>query len=196
MARWRTAVLGVLSLGLIGLLQPHPSLGDTPRWVKLFDGSNLDHWNLLGEANWKIVDGAVVADKGAGGFLVSKNIYKDFHVKADFWISDEANSGIFIRWLNLGLVNTDNFYEINMFDKRPDPTYATGSIVNIGKSNVKSAGKWNTIEVIAKGSRLQVVLNGEKTVDAEDSKLALGFIALQYGGGGTVKFRNVQIEQF
>ena len=28
-------------------------------WVTLFDGSNLNDWNQIGDANWKIVDGAV-----------------------------------------------------------------------------------------------------------------------------------------
>jgi len=38
-----------------------------------------------------------------------------------------------------------------------------------------------------------VVLNGQKTVDAQDSRLADGHIALQYRAG-VVKFRKVQIK--
>jgi len=38
-----------------------------------------------------------------------------------------------------------------------------------------------------------VILNGEKTVDVEDTKHATGPIALQYGSG-VVKFRKVQIK--
>jgi hypothetical protein len=43
-----------------------------------------------------------------------------------------------------------------------------------------------------KGSHLVVVLNGQKTVDVQDSKLASGPIALQWGRG-TIKFRKVQV---
>jgi hypothetical protein len=38
-----------------------------------------------------------------------------------------------------------------------------------------------------------VVLNGQKTADADDSKHLGGDVALQYGSG-VVKFRKVQIE--
>jgi hypothetical protein len=37
----------------------------------------------------------VQADKGSGGFLVSKNNYSDFAFRAEFWVSEDANSGIF-----------------------------------------------------------------------------------------------------
>ena len=43
------------------------------------------------------------------------------------------------------------------------------------------------------GPHLVVVFNGQKTVDAQDSKHAGGYIALQYGSG-VVKFRRVQIK--
>ena len=44
-----------------------------------------------------------------------------------------------------------------------------------------------------KGPHFVVVLNGQKTVDAQDSRLADGHIALQYRAG-VVKFRKVQIK--
>ena len=46
----------------------------------------------------------------------------------------------------------------------------------------KAAGKWNTLEVIAKGPQLTVMFNGMKTAEATDSKHGQGRIALQYGG--------------
>ncbi len=57
----------------------------------------------------------------------------------------------------------------------------------------KAGGKWNTYELTAKGNRLVLVLNGEKTVDVEDSKLASDPIALQWGRG-TIKWRKVDIK--
>src|SRR5437588_8077811 len=65
-------------------------------WVTLFNGTNLDNWNAIGDANWRIVEGAVMADKG-NGFLVSKSTYTDFEIKAEFWVDSPANSGIFLR---------------------------------------------------------------------------------------------------
>jgi hypothetical protein len=172
------------------------SMSSGPGWTVLFDGSNLDNWNAIGKANWRIADGSVVADSGEKnqGFLVSKNSYGDFQVRAEFWVDDEANSGVFLRCGDPTLVNSKNAYEVNIFDKRPDPSYGTGAIVSVGKAStvLKAGGKWNTYEITAKGSQLTVVLNGVKTVDVQDGQHASGRIALQYGAG-VVKFRKVEI---
>ena len=57
---------------------------------------------------------------------------------------------------------------------------------------IKAGGKWNTYEIRAQGTHLEVTLNGVKTVDVQDMKHARGPIGLQYGAG-VVKFRNVQV---
>jgi hypothetical protein len=167
-------------------------------WVTLFDGKNLDNWNKLGDANWRLEDGSVVADKGVG-FLVSKNSYRDFEIRAEFWADDAANSGIFMRLSDPQKINAENSYEVNIYDGRPDPSYGTGAIVNFAKVSPmpKAGGKWNTFVITAKGSQLTVLFNGQKTVDIQDSKFAGGPFALQYaagvGGAGVIKWRKVEI---
>jgi hypothetical protein len=167
-------------------------------WVTLFDGKNLDNFDRIGDANWRIEDGAVVADKATGSsYLVSKETYGDFQIRAEFWVSDDANSGIFIRCTDPQKVTSKNAYEVNIFDKRPDPSYGTGAIVDTAKAAtvLKAGGKWNTYDITAKGPTFTVILNGTKTVDgATDSKHASGRISLQYGAG-VVKFRKVEIRR-
>jgi 3-keto-disaccharide hydrolase len=195
MKRWITIFAGLLIAASAGLWHAHQASAQADGgWVTLFDGSNLDNWNKIGDANWRIADGVVEADKG-NGFLISKNSYKDFEIKAEFWVDDAANSGIFIRCSDPNKVTAENAYEVNIFDKRPDPTYGTGAIVNVAKVEPmpKAGGKWNTYEITAKGNQLIVTLNGQKTVDVQDSKHASGPFALQYGAG-VVKFRKVQIK--
>jgi hypothetical protein len=164
------------------------------KWVALFNGVHANEWTPLGTANWRIQDGSLQGDVGAG-FLVSKKSYKDFELRAEFWSDEEANSGIFIRCADPLKVTADNAYEVNIFDKRPDPSYGTGAIVNVAKigTMIKAAGKWNVLEIIAKGPVMSVKLNGVVTVDgARDARLASGPIALQ-SAGGTIKFRKVEI---
>jgi hypothetical protein len=162
-------------------------------WITLFDGSNLNQWNAIGNANWRLTDGNVQAEIG-NGFLVSKKSYKDFQIRAEFWVDTEANSGIFIRVADEKKVTAATSYEVNIFDTRPDPSYGTGAIVDVAKVSPmpKAGGKWNLFEITAKGPQLTVTLNGVRTVDVQDSKHPSGPIALQYGGG-VVKFRSVQI---
>jgi hypothetical protein len=164
------------------------------KWITLFNGSSLDNWNMIGDANWRLEDKLAVADKGTG-FLVSKDSYGDFEVRAEFWVDSKANSGVFLRCSDTQKVTSVNAYEVNVFDERPDPTYGTGAIVDVGKPTtmLKAGGKWNTYDIIARGTHFTVTLNGTKTVDATDSKHDRGPIALQYAAG-VVKFRKVEIK--
>src|SRR3990172_5577740 len=67
-------------------------------WITLINGSNgLENWNRIGDANWRAEGGAIVADKGKGGHLVSKNSYKDFEIYAEFWADHTTNSGLNFR---------------------------------------------------------------------------------------------------
>jgi hypothetical protein len=172
--------------------------GQSDGWITLVDSNKMGDWTEVGKANWAMKDGALVADKLDGkdlAYLVGKDSYKDFQIRAEFWTDEEANTGIFIRCEETKKIDSKVCYEVNVFDKRPDPSYGTGAIVDVGKVDPmpKAAGKWNVYEITAQGPHFVVVLNGQKTVDAQDSKHASGHIALQYGSG-LVKFRKVQIK--
>jgi len=142
-------------------------------WTVLFDGKNLDNSNKIGDANWRVEDGAIVSDKG-NGFLVTKNEYGDFQLRAEFWAGPDANSGIFIRATDPQKLTATNAYEVNIWDDRPEKDYGTGAIVGVAKVDPmpKSVGQWNVYEITAKGDTFTVVLNGKKTVEAKDAKHA------------------------
>jgi hypothetical protein len=200
MKRLSVITMGLLVIAFTGFGCSYlPSDQADAGWVTLLDGPNgLDNWDRVGTGNWAVVDGVVQADKRLGkeaGFLVSKNSYKDFMIRVEFWASDDANSGIFMRCQDPKKITDKSCYEANIYDKRPDPSYGTGGIVHFAKVSPmpKAGGQWNTYEITAKGPQLVVVLNGVKTVELRDSSFASGPVALQYGSG-VVKFRKVQIK--
>ena len=139
--------------------------------------------------------GVVEASSGAG-FLVSKESYTDFEIKVEFWSSGGGNSGVYMRCLDGSKITDKTCYEANVFDKRPDQSGRTGGIPNYAKpiAIVDAEGKWNTYEITMRGPHIVVMLNGIKTVDAQDATLKSGPIALQYMAGD-IKFRNVQIRK-
>jgi hypothetical protein len=198
MRRWATLAIALL-FSAIAAVQYTDTASGQDGWITLFDGKNLDQWQGDGTATFKIEDGSVIATdkkdpKAVAAYLVSKQSFKDFEIRAEFWVSDDANSGIFIRNTDPKNISSKTGYEVNIFDKRPDPSMGTGGIVPFAKTLVpiKAGGKWNTYEITARGTQLTLVLNGVKTVDVHDSKLASGPFALQWGRG-TIKFRKVQI---
>jgi len=181
-----TQLFGCSSLGSAG-------------WVTLVDGphmSNFDGWTPVGKGNWTLVDGTLQGKGGEMGFLVSKDSYTDFELRAEFWADEECNSGLFLRCQDRSNVGATNAYEVNVYDKRSDPTYGTGAIVGVAKvaqPMPKAANRWNVFEVIARGDQLVVVLNGQQTVDVRDNKFKSGPLALQ-SAGGTVRFKSVKIK--
>ena len=197
-----TAGLLVIAFGVFGCSYMPWSKSDAD-WIVLIDGSTgLENFNPIGDANWRAEGGAIVADKGKGGYLVSKNSYRDFQIRAEFWADTTTNSGVFIRCTDPNKVTATNAYEVNIYDRRPEPDYGTGAIVNVAKVSPmpKAGGKWNTYEITAKGSQLTVVLNGVQTVSVQNGQFAQGRLALQYGlgpkdaPGGPIKWRKVQIK--
>ena len=195
MKRVSAVALGVFLFGLAGIEHPPVVLAQAAGgFTTLLDGTNWNQFTPIGNANWRVVDGAVQADNGMAGFLVSKASYGDFDMHVEFWASPDANSGVFIRCENPKEVTAMNAYEVNIFDTRPDQTYRTGAIVDVAKpmNMVNTGNRWNTLDITAKGPRLTVRVNDMPMVDAQDMKHARGPFALQ-GAAGTVKFRRVQI---
>lgn len=175
--------------------------GGSGGWVTLFDGSSLDQFDRVGDANWRIENGLAIADKG-NGFLLTKKDYKDFQIRAEFYAESDTNSGIFLRCANRKEINSNNCYEVNIWDTRPVQAYATGAIVDTGKVDPvpKAGGHWNTYEITAKGDHLVVMMNGKKTSEARNGKHASGPIGLQRAPGNgkqaptPIKWRKVEIK--
>ena len=184
----------LIGLGAAALAPPAFARG---RVRRLFDGRGLAGWDRVGDANWRVERGVLGADQGGISFLVSRDSFRDFELRAEFWVSPDANSGIFLRCQDRATITVANSYEVNIFDRRPDPTYATGAIVNVAPVSplVPVGGRWSRMRIRAEGDRLNVVLNGRTTVaGARDATHREGPVALQYGAG-TVRFRRVELRE-
>ncbi len=200
MKRQFANVLGLLVIASIASGCAHylPSQG----WVTLIDGNaGMENWDPTGSAaNWRAADGAIQADKSTGkgsSVLVSKKSFKDFELHVEFWADHDTNSGIYLRVMNPTNVSTSTgAYEVQIWDKNPNPAYSTGSLVNVAAVNpiYKAGGRWNTFEIYAQGPEITVKLNGVVTVSARDARFPEGRIGIQYNGG-PIKVRNLRIRE-
>lgn len=174
----------------------------TQGWIALIDGNaGMENWSVSGSAaNWRAENGAIQADKTTGkgaSVLVSKRAFRDIELYAEFQASDDTNSGIYVRAPDPTTVNTaSGAYEIQIWDKNPNPAYSTGSLVNVAAVNpiYKAGGRWNTYEIYAKGTEITVKLNGVVTVSTQAAKTHEGRIGLQFNGG-PIKFRKLLVRE-
>ena len=194
----RCSGLLVFALTVSGCTILHPSHG----WVTLIDGAGgFENWTITGGGNWRATDGAIQADKSTtpgASVLVSKKAFKDFELYAEVWAGDDTNSGIYLRAMNPASVSTSTgAYEVQIWDRNPNPAYSTGSLVNVAMVQpiYKAAGRWNTYEVYAKGPEITVKFNGVVTVSARDGRFPEGRIGLQFNGG-PIKFRKLLVKEF
>ncbi len=182
-----------LAVGLILL----PAAAQEER-ISLISGSEgMENFTIVGDANWSTDTSSIRADDGSGAsWLVTQDSYGDFLLHVEFWATDDANSGIYLRCQDRDNITDRNCYEANIFDQRPDPSFGTGAIVHVASVDEPRptvGGKWNVYRMTLRGDHLLVELNNETTVDVRDGQFAEGPIALQWGRG-TIRFRNVWVQ--
>jgi len=184
-------------------------------YVSLFNGKDLSGW--MGDtAGYVVQKGAMVCKPG--GNIFTEKEFSDFSFRFEFKMTPGANNGVGIRAPLTGNPSYTGM-EIQILDDR-HPKYneihewqAHGSIYGIvpaKRDHLKPVGEWNEEEIIAKGRRVTVILNGETIVDADldeatkdgtldgqehpGVKNASGHIGF-LGHGDILKFRNIRIKE-
>lgn len=188
-------------------------------FVSLFNGRNLDGW-VGDKVSYVVEDGTVVIKPGeqGGGNLYTEKEYSDFIFRFEFQLTPAANNGLGIRAPLTG----DAAYvgmELQILDDSA-PVYANlqpyqyhGSVYGVipaKRGYLKPVGEWNYEEVMVKGTKIKISLNGTVIVDGDiaeardkgtmdgrdhpglkNNKGHIGFL----GHGSVVRFRNIRIRE-
>src|SRR5260370_12451700 len=98
MNRRSAIAMGLILAGSAVLWHAHNASGQAAQtgWTTLFDGSNLNNWEPIGNANWRLLEGGIVQADLGNGFLVSKQDYGDFQLRAEFWVDPTPHIGAFL----------------------------------------------------------------------------------------------------
>ncbi len=184
----------------------------------LFDGKTMDQWT--GATDSYIPENGTITihpEKGSGGNLYTKNEYSDFDFRFEFKLTPGANNGLGIR----APLEGDAAYEgmeLQILDntapeyKDLHPYQYHGSIYGVvpaKRGYLKPVGEWNDEEVIARGPKIKVILNGTVITDADITEARqngtmdgkqhpglkrdkghIGFL----GHGSVVQFRNIRVK--
>ncbi|MEP7366494.1 MAG: DUF1080 domain-containing protein [Acidobacteriota bacterium] len=169
-------------------------------WKSLFDGKSLKGWEGRptfapeSKGDWTVKDGAIVCGGTKASWLSSEKHFSDFQLKLEFRGAENVNSGVFLRSQEEGQPHVTG-YELQIWDYQP-AGFLTGSLVGsvkAGPAKVKG-GEWNQFDITAKGDHFTVLLNGQKVLDATDSKHKEGVIGFQCQLEQKIEFRNIQIK--
>lgn len=170
----------------------------------LFNGKNLEGWNVHGTEKWYVEDGNLICESGPDkgyGYLSTDKPYKNFILTLKFKQEANGNSGVFIR---SGIDGT----KISGWQVEVAPlghhtggvyeSYGRGWLIQPKPEDEKhlKTGEWNEMKIRVAGDELTSWLNGHKMVHLKDEKIGAGngFIALQIHDGGGIKVRWKDIE--
>ena len=173
--------------------------------VNLFNGKNLQGWQVHGTEFWYVEDGLLVCESGpdkAYGYLSTETHYDNFDLSVDFKQEANGNSGIFFRSTIEGTKisgwqvevappgsNSGGVYE----------SYGRGWLIQPDKAKDKALkmGNWNTMRIRVENDKVETWLNGTPMITLDDEKIGegKGSIALQIhdGGGIKVKWKNIKL---
>ena len=175
--------------------------------INLFNGDNLDGWEIHGTEKWYVENGELVCESGPDeeyGYLSTKEHFDNFELELEFKQEADGNSGVFFRSTVEGTkvngwqvevappsLHTGGIYE----------SYGRGWLIKPDPSKDKylKMGAWNKMKIKVNGNQVITYLNGHEMVQIEDDKIGQGKggIALQIhsGGGIKVKWRNLKLKK-
>ena len=178
-----------------GMLERLPEVETSPKFILsdeeakegfevLFDGENLDQWTG-NQVNYVPMNGVinVSAHYGGDGNLYTKKEYSDFIFRFEFcFMKEGVNNGVGIR-TPMGVDAAYEGMEIQILD-HDAPIYKNlreyqvhGSVYGIIPAKrivFPKLGTWNTEEIVVKGDRIKVTVNGEVILDGNIRKACKG----------------------
>lgn len=187
-------------------------------WQLLFDGKSKAGWHgYLRKGNlssWKVEDGTLFLDVASDGSHIGEDIltdddYENFHLKVDWKISKNGNSGIMFGVKESPEFEYDYYTgpEMQVLDNKGHPDgkiikHRAGDLYDLISSKpetVKPVGEWNTAEIIKNKDSLQLVLNGTTVVkttlwDNNWKKLVAGSKFKQWPSFGTFKSGKIALQ--
>lgn len=177
--RWRNIFLREIGSDEANkILAAHSNAKDAP---EIWNGKDFTDWMGPVE-NYEIVDGAIRCKAGKGGTIYYKDEVADFIAQLEFKVPKGGNNGLAIRYPGQGDTAYMGMCELQVLDdnyeeatgQKIDPRQAHGSVYGIAAAQrgyQHPVGEWNFEEVIVKGSRIRVELNGTIILDADVAKV-------------------------
>ncbi len=177
--RWRNVFLREIGSDEAGkILAANSNAKDAP---EIWNAKDFAGWGGPVD-NYEIVDGAIRCKAGKGGTIYHKDELTDFIAQVEFKLPKGGNNGLAIRYPGTGDPAYAGMTELQVLDdnyeqatgQKIDPRQTHGSAYGMAAAQrgyQRPIGEWNFQEVIVKGSRIRVELNGATILDADVAKI-------------------------
>jgi hypothetical protein len=162
LGRHATGHVGFLDLGhayAVRNLEITPLAPPRP-YRPLFNGRNLDGWQLRDGGRWEVSQGAILA-AGGHGIHYAPGEFSDFDLLAVIRTHNHVNSGIFLRGSPHKSANRG--FEVQIYSP-PDAVYPTGSIYGQTRALIHTDhdNQWTLLRIVVANDTVTTYLNGEK----------------------------------
>lgn len=168
------------------------ALPDTEHGIALFNGKDLTGWKPVeGNAQWQTDNGVLSVTKGSG-YLQHEKVCKDFDLRLYVRTKPNANGGVFFRWPEGE--PKERGQEVQIFDF-VGASMCTGSVYGVARADDLglTPGKWELLQVLARGSHVVTFINGVKGAETDKvTALQPGHIVLQaHKDGATLEHKDI-----
>ena len=196
----------VLALCLLASAGPQSPSGFRP----LFNGLDLDGWQIDTPGLWKARDGMIVGRHFGlkyNDFLRTRRAYSDFVLKLSFrLVGGVGNSGIQFRSKAVPDSHEVSGYQADVGERYwgclYDESRRNRVLAQAPPESLAGVKKddWNEYVITARGGHITLELNGIRTVDYRETDPAIdrsGFIALQVHSGPPIEvhFKDILIQE-
>ncbi len=156
-------------------------------WELLFDGLTTRGWHKYGGkvvgSAWRVADGSLYLDTAekdnwqikGGGDIMTDDQFEDFHLKLEWKIAKNGNSGIMIyaqedtskyRWPwetapEMQVLDNNGHPDAKIHKHRAGDLY---DLIAAKPETVREAGQWNQVEIKCSNGKLEFWLNGINVV--------------------------------
>lgn len=154
------------------------------RWTPLFEGDSFDGWQSVNgdffpEVGWSLKDGILISNPEGvrGGDIMTRKVYGDFILSAEFKLTPLSNSGI-KYFINPGTFDDPSIgCEYQIIDDKDfseqveflEDDRLTGALYDILPADKSKAGfksdSWNKMKIKVRGGLVEHYLNGVKIVE-------------------------------
>lgn len=188
------------------------ALAEEDKAILLFNGKDLSGWKRVSadpannpESTWTVRDGILHCTGSPVGYIRTEKAHSNYRLHLEWrWVEKGDNSGVLIHATGPDKVwpkaiepqiqkgRSGDLWLIDGFEVREHVNKEDRRIAKLAEDSEKPLGEWNEMEVVCRGSSLQVFVNGVLQNDVHDCSVTEGFIGLQ-SEAHPIQFRNIRL---